>query len=261
MTKIISFANQKGGVGKSTLCLQSAFYLVEAKKRVLVLDFDPQGNTSSRLSQDAERNAIKFTGLTTAELFSVGLPRTEVMHCPRGMDLIWTTKNDPELSEIESMNLDCSLRPAENLRNSGLLEKYDYVLIDCPPSLGRKLVAALVLSTHVVSPVQVSGFAVDGLEGLLNTVISVQSDLNPELENTGIVINNLNRNFQTHMEARQELIDAVPDLVYKAEIGVRGKLDEATNRGVPVWSIKSTSGRAAAKDVRAVIKELLKKVG
>ncbi|GHB15400.1 ParA family protein [Modicisalibacter luteus] len=261
MTKIISFANQKGGVGKSTICLQSAFYLVEAGHRVLVIDLDPQGNTSSRLAQDESGNEIEFSGTTTADLFRYGLGEIPVMSCPRGMDLIWTTKNDPVLSEIESLDLECALLPSENLKASRLLDCYDYVLIDCPPSLGRKLIAALVLSTHVLCPVQVSGFAVDGVEGLLNTIISVQSELNPQLENTGIVINNLNRNFQTHMEARQQLIDAVPDLIYATEIGVRGKLDEATNKGIPVWCIKTSSGRAAAKDVRAVIEELIEKVG
>lgn len=257
MTKIISFANQKGGVGKSTICLQTVFHLTESGYRVLVIDLDPQGNTSSRLSNsDGE-----FTGTSSAQLFQENFTDIKVMPCPRGMDLIWSTKNDPELSEIEGLPLSCVLNPTDNLKGSGILEHYDYVAIDCPPSLGRKLVAALTLSTHVICPVQVSGFALDGVEGLLNTIISVQDELNPGLENTGMVINNLNRNFPSHLQACKQLRKAVPDLVYTAEIGVRGKLDEANNLGVPVWSIKATSAREAAKDMRAVINELMAKVG
>ena len=259
MTKIISFANQKGGVGKSTICLQTVFHLQEAGFRVLAIDLDPQGNTSSRLSQQEG----EYTGTPSAFLFREDYTDIRPMRCARGMDLIWTEKNDPELSEIESMPLNCVLNPINNLKASGILEHYDYVAVDCPPSLGRKLVAALTMSTHVICPVQVSGFALDGVEGLLNTIINVQEELNPDLENTGMVINNLNlnRNFPSHLRACEQLREAVPDLVYTAEIGLRGKLDEANNLGVPVWSIKTTSARDAAKDIRAVINELMEKVG
>jgi chromosome partitioning protein len=258
MTKIISFSNQKGGVGKSTICLQSVFYLVEAGFRVLAIDFDPQGNTSSRLSQSDEST---YTGTPSVRLFDENMPDIQPMKCVRGMDLIWTTKNDPELSEIESLPLSCVMNPIANLKASGILDNYDYVLVDCPPSLGRKLVAALTMSTHVICPVQVSGFALDGVEGLLNTIINVQEELNPDLENTGMVINNLKRGFEEDMVTRDELRKAVPDLVYKAEIGVRGQLDVANLNGVPVWSIKKTSAREAAKEIRAVIEELMEKVG
>ncbi|WP_163575347.1 ParA family protein [Halomonas faecis] len=258
MTKIISFANQKGGVGKSTICLQTVFYLQEAGYRVLAIDLDPQGNTSSRLSQGDEGT---YSGTPSVRLFDEGLKEIQPMRCERGMDLIWTMKNDPELSEIESLPLDCVRHPIANLRASGILEHYDYVLIDCPPSLGRKLVAALTMSTHVICPVQVSGFALDGVEGLLNTIISVQEELNPGLDNTGMVINNLKRGFEEDMNTRDQLRKAVPDLVYEAEVGVRGQLDVANLNGVPVWSIKKTSAREAAKEIRAVIEELMRKVG
>jgi len=258
MTKIISFSNQKGGVGKSTICLQAVFYLVEAGYRVLAVDFDPQGNTSSRLSQSDEAT---YTGTPSVRLFDESMHEIKPMKCVRGMDLIWTTKNDPELSEIESLPLNCVVNPITNLKASGILDNYDYVLVDCPPSLGRKLVAALTMSTHVICPVQVSGFALDGVEGLLNTIISVQEELNPALENTGMVINNLKRGFEEDMITRDELRKAVPDLVYKSEIGVRGQLDVANLNGVPVWSIKKTSAREAGKEIRAVIEELMGKVG
>ncbi|WP_106477798.1 ParA family protein [Phytohalomonas tamaricis] len=261
MAKVISFANQKGGVGKSTLCIQCAFYLTEAGNRVLVIDLDGQGNTSSRLVREKDGSDKEFYGTKTSELFNPALEEINPMICPRGMDLIHTPKNDPDLFEMEAASLDMAMMPSKNIHAHRLTDNYDYILIDCPPSLGRKLVAALTMSTHVVSPVQLSGFAVDGVEGLLNTIISVREAYNPDLEITGIVINNLNSRSGTHKKARQELLDAIPDLIFKSQIGSRAPIDNATNMGIPVWSIKSGSGRTAAKEVRSVMQEIVKKVG
>ncbi len=124
-----------------------------------------------------------LTGTKTAELFAYELDGIEVMHCPCGADLIHTPKNDPDLFEMEAVPLDQAMNPARHLAE--LFENYDYVLIDCPPSLGRKLVAALVMSTHVACPVKLSGFAVDGVEGLLNTIIGVREAYNQDLEIPG----------------------------------------------------------------------------
>ena len=130
MAKVISFANQKGGVGKSTLCIQQAFYLaLQKKKKVLVLDMDGQGNTSSRLAprrelEDGDYEPI-LTGTKTAELFAYELDGIEVMHCPCGADLIHTPKNDPDLFEMEAVPLDQAMNPARHLAE--LFENYDYV--------------------------------------------------------------------------------------------------------------------------------------
>ncbi|EDI3721546.1 ParA family protein [Salmonella enterica subsp. enterica serovar Typhimurium] len=261
MAKVISFANQKGGVGKSTLCIQQAFYLaLQKKKKVLVLDMDGQGNTSSRLAprrelEDGDYEPI-LTGTKTAELFAYELDGIEVMHCPCGADLIHTPKNDPDLFEMEAVPLDQAMNPARHLAE--LFENYDYVLIDCPPSLGRKLVAALVMSTHVACPVKLSGFAVDGVEGLLNTIIGVREAYNQNLESLGIVINDMDRSVN-HDKALKSLENTVPDLLFENKIMHRPPLDTATTDGIPVWELRY--GHVAAKEVEAVLEELLEKVG
>ncbi len=257
MTKIISFANQKGGVGKSTLCIQMTFFLLERGHKVLAIDMDGQGNTSSRLALQPGKEETEYYGTKTSELFRKNLRQIEVMHCPSGVDLIHTPKNDPDLFEMEAIPLDEAVNPGRNL--TSLLQDYDYVLIDCPPSLGRKLVAALSMSTHVVCPVQLSGFAVDGVEGLLNTIISVRNSLNPRINILGIIINNMNSRSATHKKAYQQLKREIPDLMFKNLIGGRAPLDNATNLGIPVWKIRSGAANAAAREVKAVLNEILER--
>lgn len=257
MTKVISFANQKGGVGKSSTCIQLAFFLAEKKKKVLVLDFDGQGNTSSRLAPRTDfegETEVLFSGTKTAELFNDDCD-VQVMNCRNGIDLIHTPKNDPELFEMEAIPLDKALNPSKNL--SDILSQYEYVLIDCPPSLGRKLVAALIISTHVVCPVQLSGFAVDGVEGLLNTIIGVQQSYNRNLEISGILINNMDKSVN-HDKALKQLKDTVPELLFNNIIMHRPPLDSATSEGVPVWSLRY--GHVAAKEVIAVLEEIIERV-
>ncbi|MGB1256714.1 MAG: ParA family protein [Thiolinea sp.] len=259
MTKVISFANQKGGVGKSTLCIQMAFFLVERKHRVLVVDMDGQGNTSSRLARKPGEEEAQYYGTKTSQLFDKNLKNIEVINCPSGVDLIHTPKNDPDLFEMEAVPLDQAVNPKHNLLP--LFDNYDFVLVDCPPSLGRKLVAALAMSTHVVCPVQLSGFAVDGVEGLLNTIISVKHSLNPAINILGIIINNMNSRSLTHKKAYTQLVQEVPDLVFRNLIGSRAPLDNATNLGIPVWKIRSGSANAAAREVKAVLNEILERAG
>lgn len=260
MAKVIAFANQKGGVGKSTLCIQQTFFLAEQGKRVLVIDMDGQGNTSSRLAPRIEHedgsHEVLLKGTKAAELFQENLSKIEVLTCPCGADLIHTPKNDPDLFEMEAVPLDRAMNPAKNLHE--LIQQYEYVLIDCPPSLGRKLVAALVLATHVVCPVQLSGFAVDGVEGLLSTIIGVREAYNPHLEILGIVINNMGRSVN-HDRALKQLKQTVPDLMFENIIMHRPPLDMATSEGVPVWSLRH--GHVAAKETQAVLQEILRKVG
>lgn len=260
MQKVISYANQKGGVGKSTLCVQTAFYLaIKKKKKVLVVDLDAQGNTSSRIADrevndDGSFEPI-FYGTKTAELFEDEVSNVEVMKCPYGIDLIHTPKNDPDLFEMESADLYKSMNPKKHLEP--LFANYDYVIVDCPPSLGRKLVAALALATHVAFPVKLSGFAIDGVEGLMQTIMGIREAFNPNLDVLGIIINDMDRSVN-HEKSLKQLQDAVPELMFKNKIMHRPPLDTAVSDGVPVWDLRY--GHVAAKEVEAVMKEMLKKV-
>lgn len=255
MTRIISFANQKGGVGKSTLCLQMAFYLAEQVKKVLVIDFDPQGNTSSRLAPKDEESEPIFTGTATKTLFKKNCGTITPMSCPSGVDLIHSQVNDVHLAELESMSLDKTTVVKTNLEST--ISEYDYVLVDCPPSLGRKLVAALSFSTHVVCPIKLSGFAMAGVEGLLTTIVNVQHFSNQSLKIVGIVINQMNASA-SHKKILKNLQDEIPELVLQNIIKDRSPIEVATNEGIPVWSLNY--GHVAAKEVKLLLDEILYKV-
>ena len=177
------------------------------------------------------------------------------MPCPRGMDLIYSLVNDAELSELESIDLEQALLPKEHLKR--LLPQYDYVLIDCPPSLGRKLVAALAFSTHVLCPVQLSGFAVDGVEGLLTTILSIQRSFNRNLKVIGVAINKMDTSV-SHSKALEQLEQVIPSMLLKSIIKHRPPLDRATSEGVPIWSL--SYGHVAAKEVQLMLDEVLEKV-
>lgn len=250
MTKLISYANQKGGVGKTTLCMQSTFELAKRGFTVLVIDLDPQGNCSSRLAGDHP-----LSGSTSAELFASDLETVTVMSCDDRIDLIHTPKNDTSLALVESHPLAISHHPRKHLAN--LVQRYDYVLIDCPPALGNKLVAALLLSTHVVCPVKLSGFAVDGIEGLLRTIIGVRDSHNPALQIAGLIINDMD-NSVAQKKALATLQKAVPHLLFEHRIMHRSPLDAATSLGVPISRLNY--GHVAAKEVKYVIDELLERV-
>lgn len=263
MTKIISIANQKGGVGKSTLCIQLAFYLsMKKNKKVLVIDMDAQGNTTSRLAPREPSKAgnrefeTKLSGTTAAELFADTLDNIELLKCPSGIDLIHSPKNDPLSSDVEALPLDKAMNPRRHL--SKLMPNYDYVIIDCPPSLGRKLVGSLAMSTHVACPIKLSGFAVDGVEGLLSTIIGIRESCNERLSIIGVVVNDMDRSVN-HDRSLKELEKEIPSFLFDNKIMHRPPLDTATTEGVPIWELRY--GHVASREVIAVLDELLEKVG
>lgn len=262
MTITISIATQKGGVGKSTLCIHLAHYLVSVKgKRVLVVDFDPQANTTTRLANPMNKDIepydlpSEFPATRTVDLFKDDLDSITVHKCPAGMDLIHTPKNCTELAEIESRDLDVARNPKRHLDT--IKDNYDYILFDCPPGLGRKLVAALVASSHVVIPAKLSGFAVDGIEDVLNSILQIRHAVNPDLKAAGIVINNTDANV-TQLQLKEMLKGAMGELVLKSVIPHRPPIDTATSRGVPVWTLGYA--HVASREMTAALDEIIERV-
>ena len=256
---VLSFANQKGGVGKTTLCLQTAFYLAQAGNRVLVIDMDGQGNTSSRLvpfvKDDEGYEVQHYSGTKASELFESDPGPISPIECNYGIHLICTPLNDPVLFDKETVPLDEALNPARNCEE--LFKRYDYVLVDCSPSLGRRLVAALALSTHVICPVKISGFAVDGVEGLLQTINGIRSNHNPNLRLLGLLVNDMDRSVN-HDRALERLESLAGDFLFKNKIRHRAPLDTASTLGIPVWDLHY--GHVASSEVRTAIEEILEKI-
>ena len=262
MTKVVAIANQKGGVGKTTICVQTALYLsLKLNKRVLLVDFDPQGNASSCLGPRAARSEgnddFKFTGTRTTDLYNPDLTEIKVTHCSHGVDLIHIGKADRSLYDMEAAPLNHTLYPAQNLKRLGVFNSYDYVLVDCPPTLGRNLVAALSFATHVISPIKLCGFALEGVEELISTVFGVKGKHNPDLKMTGMIVNEL-KSSPTQDRSLEQLEKHAGNLLFKNKIKSRSPLDTATTRGIPVWNL--TYGHVAAKEVLAALEEVIEKV-
>lgn len=263
MSVRLALANQKGGVGKTTTALHLAYAAARDGIKVLVIDMDAQGNTSGRLAGKQKladvRNESSVT--RTTHLFNTELDEIIPLTCERGIDLIPALVNDVDLYTVEEYPLEVVVRPTQHLYRSGIDDLYDLVIVDCPPSFGRLMTAGLILSTHVVIPVQVSGFALDGIVGLTNVIKKVQESANPELEVSGILVNCYNSRSKEHKDSITELRAEIGDIVYKQVIGNRSPIDKAINHSIPVWELKSGAAHAASKEMNLAISEIFKSVG
>lgn len=256
MAKIIGLTNQKGGVGKTSSAILLAFHLIELGYRVLCLDSDGQGNLTSRLARDMEGKMLPLTGTRVLDLFKPDLEAIEVMHCPRGMDLIPTKPYDLAMYELEAIPLRQATLPAMHCKE--LFRQYDYVIIDCPPSLGRLLIAALTMCSHVVVPVRVSGFSVDGIGGLLQTITTVRGTTNPGLNLVGVFVNDYNPDSREQNKSLAQLREMAGDNLMCNLIRNRPPIDTAVNKGIPLSELGYA--HVAVKEVRALMNEIIEKV-
>ena len=248
MTTVISFANQKGGVGKTTFSCQLAYYLrLKKRKKVLLIDMDAQGNsTGTLLGDDA------FDCTNSEELFEDELSNVRVQKTPRGIDLIGTQPT-AQAYDVEALPLEKVMNPQANL--AGILPHYDFVIIDCPPTLGRRLTAALVLSDFVVSPQKLSGYAVAGITALFDTISQIQSGPNPDLQMLGIAVNEW-KDTAAQKETLEALKNYLPEDVFKNKIRDRAPYDAAA-RSTPVWETRG--GARAFTELKALFDEILSK--
>lgn len=253
MAKRIAFANQKGGVGKSTICTQTAFFLSERyNKRVLVIDFDAQGNSTQTIMQNRE-----ITGTLSHELLEPNLTKIELMDTPyENIKMIGTPRNSAASYEAETCDLALCVHPAEYL--SQFEDDFDFILMDCPPSLGRKLTAALIATQYVVCPIKVSGYAIAGLEGLFNTIQAIRESINPEMQVVGAIVNEYDGG-RSHKIALADIKEELPDLIFENMLRHRPPIDAAQMEGIPIWKVPH--GRLAAIEFRQIVEELMQRVG
>ncbi|MDY6277605.1 MAG: AAA family ATPase [Bacteroidales bacterium] len=230
MGKVIAIANQKGGVGKTTTAINLAASLAVLEKKVLIIDSDPQANTTSGLnfSPENDQKRTLYEVLIGQLNISDALIQTEMnnLHMiPSNINLVG--------AEIEMLQLDNH----ESIMKSALdtiKDDYDYVIIDCSPSLGLITVNALVASDSVIIPVQPEFFALEGLGKLLQTIRIVQNSLNPELTIEGFVVTMFDGRTKVHTQVVGELREHFKDMVFKTIIQRNIRLSEAPSHGKPI---------------------------
>ncbi|HYA38967.1 MAG TPA: ParA family protein [Candidatus Methylomirabilis sp.] len=251
MGKVIAITNQKGGVGKTTTSINLAASLAKTRRRVMLIDIDPQGNTTmgSGINKDDRR-------ITTYEVL-IGLEPIEAALTPTesGYDLVPANSrlSGAEIELIELDRRERRLRAAiENVRT-----QYDYIFIDCPPALNLLTINALVAAQSVLIPMQCEYYALEGLTALLNTLRKIRETLNPQLEIEGLLRTMFDPRNNLDNEVSAQLKQHFGDKLYRTIIPRNIRLAEAPSHGKPVIAYDMQS--KGAQSYLALAGEMLRR--
>lgn len=249
--KTLCIANQKGGVGKTTATVHLAHLAQESGLRVLVVDLDPQANTSHCFT---EAGGVHLVG---SDLFTGKAEGKQPEATGSGTGLI---RADRALHDVEAMPLEAAKLPARALR--ALSQDFDLCLIDTPPTLGRRLLAALIAADYVLTPFSLEKFSLDGIGALIETIQGVRSKgMNPRLQYLGILPNRVNARSKHQKEALRELQTQLGAYLMPHVIYDRVAVSDALAAGRPVWrGTKGESHKRAAEEMRAACQDVLTRV-
>lgn len=250
MGRIIAIANQKGGVGKTTTAINLSACLAEAGQRVLAVDFDPQGNETSGLG--IEKSTVEKT------IYDLLVGECEIDEC-----LITNVQDNLDLlpSNVELAGAEIELLEIENKENllKTYLEKikksYDFIIIDCPPSLNLLTINALTAANTVLVPIQCEYYALEGLSQVLKTVGLVKKKLNPSLEMEGVVFTMYDARTNLSLEVVESVKNNLNQNIYKTIIPRNVRLAEAPSHGMPINLYDSRS--AGAESYRLLAAEVI----
>ncbi|MEE3494978.1 MAG: AAA family ATPase [Butyrivibrio sp.] len=244
MGRIIAIANQKGGVGKTTTSINLASALAEKGKKVLVIDTDPQGNTTSGFGIDKNEIDRTIYELMIGECSIDEVITRNVVKGIDGVDIIPSNVNlaAVEIELIDSDNKEYILREAI----SGIRDDYDFIIIDCPPSLSMLTVNAMTTANTVLVPIQCEYYALEGLSQLVHTVNLVKDRLNPELDMEGVVFTMFDSRTNLSLQVVENVKEHIQENVYKTIIPRNIRLAEAPSYGLPINVYEPKSAGAEA---------------
>ncbi len=252
MGKIIAIANQKGGVGKTTTSVNLAASLGVLEKKVLLIDADPQANASSGLGIDIENITIgtyqilEHSNLPEEAIIKCTAPNVDVI--PAHIDLVAI-----EIELVDKENREYMLKQAlEKIK-----EQYDYIIIDCAPSLGLITLNALTAADSVIIPIQCEYYALEGLGKLLNTIKSVQKIHNPDLDIEGLLLTMFDSRLRLSNQVVEEVQKHFNNMVFDAIIQRNVKLSEAPSYGESIINYDATS--KGASNYLQLAQEIIKK--
>lgn len=252
MGKIIALANQKGGVGKTTTAMNLAASLATLEKSVLLIDIDPQANASSGLGVNL--NEVEGS-IYECIIDNTGIHEAIYTTDIEGLDIVPSHINLVG-AEIEMLNLKNREKVLKKILEP-VKDEYDYILIDCSPSLGLITVNALTASDSVIVPVQCEYFALEGIAKLLNTIKIIKSKLNPDLEIEGFLLTMYDSRLRLANQIYDEVKRHFQELVFKTVVQRNVKLSESPSHGLPVILYDANS--AGSKNHLALAKEIIAK--
>ena len=252
MAKVVSFSNQKGGVGKTTSCVNISAQIANKGKKVLMIDMDPQGNATSGLG--ISKSKIKKT------IYDVIIGRADIREAiiKSNFKNLWVVPATIDLAGAELYDIEDEKLKFTELALDSVKDEFDYIFIDCPPSLGMLTVKALTVSDGVVIPMQCEFYSLEGMSQLLNTIKKIRSLYNPSLQIVGILLTMYNGRLTLTGQVVAELKKYYADKLFKVPISRTVRISEAPGYGEPIC-YHDPYGKGSL-EYAAVAKELMLRI-
>ncbi|CAK7035539.1 MAG: Sporulation initiation inhibitor protein Soj [Bacteroides sp.] len=248
--------NQKGGVGKTVYSVHQAAALVDMGKKVLFIDLDTQRNSSKTIKKFGAVTLGCASSLFLDSDFSTSI-LDQVAQADKDVNL-FLIEGDSVMADVARADPKVMVNYKRNL--AAVTDAFDFAVVDTAPSLSIAMSGALIAANYVISPIELEEYSIDGVTDMLKTIFGVRQKWNPDLVFLGMFPNRFNPRSERQKETLAQLLENYAHLVIPAKIGLRASIPEALAEGIPVWKLRKTSAREAAKEFAEVLEIVFKKM-